>query len=71
MLIALGVTGEGRRCVLAVELANRESASSWRELLVGLKARGRCGVQRVVSDDHEGLRQAIAQVLPEALWQRC
>lgn len=71
VLIALGVNGEGRRCVLAVELAHRESAGSWRELLVGLKERGLCGVQLVVSDDHEGLRQAIAQVLPEALWQRC
>jgi putative transposase len=71
VLIALGVNGEGRRCVLAVELANRESTSSWRELLVRLKERGLRGVQLVVSDDHEGLRQAIAQVLPEALWQRC
>lgn len=29
------------------------------------------GVEFVVSDDHEGLKQAIAQTLPEAVWQRC
>jgi putative transposase len=69
--VAIGVNREGRRCVLAVELASRESLSSWRELLEGLKARGLRGVQFVVTDDHEGLRRAIEQLLPEAIWQRC
>ena len=40
-------------------------------VLVGLKERGLHGVQFVVSDDHEGLKRAIAEVLPEAVWQRC
>jgi putative transposase len=53
------------------ELANRESVSSWREFLVGLKQRGLRGVELVVSEHHEGLRQSIAQILPEAVWQRC
>jgi putative transposase len=57
--------------VLGVERANRESRSSWREFLVGLKERGLHGVEFVVSDDHEGLKRAIAEVLPEAVWQRC
>jgi len=57
--------------VLAVELANRESRSSWRELLLKLKARGLRGVEFVVSDDHEGLRQAVMELLPQATWQRC
>ena len=39
--------------------------------LVGLKQRGLHGVEFVVTDDHEGLRRAIAQLLPEAAWQRC
>jgi transposase-like protein len=69
--IAIGINWEGRRCVLAVELANRESGSSWKEFLVGLKQRGLRGVICVVSDDHAGLRKSIPEVLPEASWQRC
>jgi putative transposase len=65
------VDWEGRRQVLGVELANRESSSSWKEFLSRLKSRGLRGVKFVVSDDHPGLKSAIAQVLPEALWQRC
>jgi putative transposase len=71
VLVAIGINWDGRRCVLGVELANRESASSWREFLCGLKERGLRGVEFVVSDDHAGLRQAISQILPEAVWQRC
>ena len=69
--VALGIDWDGRRQVLAVEWANRESASSWRELLLGLKERGLHGVQLCVSDEHPGLKKAISQVLPEAMWQRC
>jgi len=69
--VAIGINWEGRRCVLAVELANRESASSWKEFLLGLKQRGLSGVFCVISDDHAGLRKAIPEVLPEASWQRC
>lgn len=69
--VAIGINWEGRRCVLAVEVANRESASSWKEFLLGLKQRGLCGVVCVISDDHAGLRKAIPEVLPEASWQRC
>lgn len=71
VLVAIGINWEGRRCVLGVEMANRESVSSWREFLVGLKKRGLRGVEFVASDDHEGLRQSIMQILPEAVWQRC
>lgn len=71
VLTAIGISWEGRRCILAVELAHRESRSSWKDFLVDLKQRGLSGVEFVVSDDHAGLRQAIAEVLPEAVWQRC
>jgi putative transposase len=71
VLVAVAVDGEGRRQVLAVELANRESRSSWRDFLSGLKKRGLAGVEFVVSDNHEGLKAAIREVLPEAAWQRC
>jgi transposase-like protein len=71
VLIAIGVDWEGRRNVLAVELANRESQSSWKEFCLHLKARGLNGVELIISDDHAGLRKAIAEVFAEAAWQRC
>ncbi len=71
VLIAIGINEEGRRQILAVELANRESESSWRDFLLGLKERGLRGVEFVVTDDHPGLKKAIWEVLPEAVWQRC
>jgi len=71
VLVAVAVDGEGRRQVLGVDLANRESRTSWRDFLRGLKERGLFGVEFVVSDDHEGLKQAIREILPGAHWQRC
>ena len=71
VLVAVAVDWEGRRQILAVELANRESRSSWRDFLLGLRKRGLTGVEFVVSDDHAGLKAAIREVLPEAVWQRC
>lgn len=71
VMIAIGVDWEGRRNVLAVELANRESQSSWKEFCLALKQRGLQGAELVISDDHAGLRKAIAEVFTEAVWQRC
>jgi putative transposase len=71
VLIAIGINHEGRRCVLAVELANRESRGSWKEFLIKLKDRGLRGIELVVSDDHAGLKMAIREVLADAAWQRC
>lgn len=69
--IAIGIDWEGRRQVLAIELANRESANSWKNFLCSLRQRGLHGVEFTVSDDHPGLRKAVAEILPESLWQRC
>jgi putative transposase len=69
--VAIGINWEGRRSVLAVELAERESTSSWKDFLLRLKERGLRGVVTVISDDHAGLRRSIPEVLPEAAWQRC
>jgi putative transposase len=71
VLIAIGINWEGQRQVLAVELANRESQTSWKDFLVRLKERGLSGVEFVVSDDHAGLKRAIGEVLMDAAWQRC
>jgi putative transposase len=71
VLIAVGIDWDGRRQILAVEMANRESRSAWKDFLVGLKARGLKGVELVVSDDHAGLVAAIGELIPEAAWQCC
>ena len=71
VMIAIGINWDGRRSVLAVELANRESTTSWREFVLSLKQRGLRGVEFVVSDHHSGLKKAIGELLPEAMWQRC
>ncbi|HET6520895.1 MAG TPA: IS256 family transposase [Geminicoccaceae bacterium] len=71
VLVAVGIDWDGRRQILAVELANRESRSSWKDFLLGLRERGLHGLEFVVADDHAGLRAAIREVLPEAAFQRC
>ena len=71
VLVAIGISGEGRRCILAVEMAQRESQTSWKDFLLALCKRGLRGVEFVVSDDHPGLKRAIMEMLPGAVWQRC
>ena len=71
VLVAIGINWEGRREVLGVELASRESVNSWREFVAGLRQRGLRGVELAITDDHAGLRAAVREVLPEAAWQRC
>lgn len=71
VLIAVGIDWDGRRQILAVEMANRESRTSWKDLLLSLRGRGLHGVEFVVADDHAGLRAAIREVLAEASFQRC
>jgi putative transposase len=71
VLIAVGIDWDGRRQILAVEMANRESRSSWKDFLIGLRRRGLNGVEFVVADDHAGLRASVREVLAEAAFQRC
>jgi putative transposase len=71
VLLAVGIDWDGRRQILAVELANRESRSSWKDFLLALRERGLHGLEYVVADDHAGLRAAIREVIPEAAFQRC
>jgi putative transposase len=54
VLIAIGIHEGGRREVRGVDLAPRESQSSWKDFLVRLKDRGLHGVEFVVSGDHAG-----------------
>jgi putative transposase len=71
VFIAIGINTDGYRQILGVELAGRESKTSWRDFLVALRDRGLHGVEFVVSDDHQGLRKSLMEMLPEAAWQRC
>ena len=70
-LIATGVNADGHREILGIDVASSEDGAGWLAFLRGLVARGLSGVQLVTSDCHQGLRDAIASVLPGAAWQRC
>lgn len=71
LLACVGVDEEGFREVLAVEVAGSEKAAAYASLLRGLSDRGLRGVRLVVSDDHEGIKAAVAGELPGVGWQRC
>jgi putative transposase len=71
VVIATGVAADGRREVLGFDVGDSEDGAFWTAFLRSLKARGLNGVQLVISDAHEGLKQAIGSVLIGASWQRC
>ena len=71
LLACVGVDEEGFREVLAVEVAGTEKGAAYASLLRGLIDRGLRGVRLVVSDDHEGIKAAVAGELPGVEWQRC
>jgi putative transposase len=71
VVIATGVNNEGRRESLGFDVIATEDGAGWTAFLRSLVARGLSGVALVVSDDHKGLKAAIAAVLPGASWQRC
>jgi transposase-like protein len=71
VVVAVGVTADGVREVLGVDIGPSEDGAFWVRFLRGLVARGLGGVRLVTSDAHEGLRQAIAAVFHGAAWQRC
>jgi putative transposase len=71
VLIVAGVRDDGRREILAVEVADTESEATYETLFRRLKGRGLQGVVLVTSDDHAGLRAAIARHFQGAGWQRC
>lgn len=71
VVTAIGVNADGHREVLGLDVITTETGAGWTAFLRGLVARGLSGVQLVVSDAHEGLKDAIASALPGASWQRC
>jgi putative transposase len=71
VVIATGVSADGRREVLGCAVGDSETEAFWTDFLRGLRERGLGGVQLVISDSHRGLTNAIAAVLQGAAWQRC
>ncbi|GHO60487.1 IS256 family transposase [Ktedonobacter robiniae] len=71
ILTALGVDLEGSREVLAFRASAEESKDGWCALLQGLRTRGMKEVDLLVTDGHEGLLAAIAELFPSTLRQRC
>lgn len=71
LLVAIGITPEGRRTVLGLSVSLSEAEVHWRDFLASLQARGLHGVQLVVSDDHAGLKAALAARMAGVKWQRC
>jgi putative transposase len=71
VVVATGVTGNGDREVLGVDVGDSEDEVFWTAFLRGLKDRGLTGVRLVISDAHAGLKASIPRVLAGAGWQRC
>ena len=70
-VVAVGVTGEGWRQVLGIDVGPSEDQAFWTQFLRSLVRRGLRDVALVISDAHEGLKVATARVLHGATWQRC
>jgi transposase-like protein len=72
MLVLIGATPEGRKELVGFQVGIRESAQSWRELLVDLKARGLAVAPEIaVGDGALGFWKALDEVWPTARPQRC
>ena len=71
VLVAVGVTPDGKRTVLGVSVSLSEAEVHWRDFLASLIARGLHGVELVTSDAHEGLGAARKACFAGVPWQRC
>ena len=70
-VIATAVNAERHRVIVGFDIVTTEDTAAWTAFLRSLVARGRSGVELVISDAHGGIKAAIAQVLADASWQRC
>jgi transposase-like protein len=71
LVVAIAVDDNGTRHILGFDVGMSESGAFWEEFLRSLVSRGLSGVRLVISDAHEGLKNAIAKILPGTSWQRC
>ena len=70
-LVVIGVNERGQKQFLAIEDGIRESTQSWREVLLGLKARGMNAPKLAVGDGAMGFWAAAEELFPETAHQRC
>lgn len=71
VLVAIGITADGKRSVLGASVSLSEAEVHWREFLHSLIERGLCGVESISSDAHEGLAAARKACFNGVPWQRC
>ena len=71
VLVAIGVDSDGYRRILGVSEGHKEDKAGWLGFLKELKKRGLAGVRLMISDACLGLVESIAEVFPDADWQRC
>ena len=71
VLIAIGVTPEGKREVLGCSVELSEAEAHWRSFMRSLQERGLHGIKLLISDAHEGMKAARKAVWPSVKWQRC
>jgi putative transposase len=70
-VIGVGVDETGERHLLGFDLGASEEKAFWLAFLRSLVKRGLKNVQLIISDAHEGLKEALSQVFTGASWQRC
>jgi putative transposase len=71
VVVATGITADGGREVLGLDVGDSEDEVFWRGFLVALKKRGLGGVRLVISDQHAGLVAALRRSFQGAGHQRC
>lgn len=71
VVVATAVNAEGHREILGADVITQEDGAGWLAFLRSLVSRGLSGVELVISDAHQGLKDAVAATFPGASWQRC
>lgn len=70
-MVALAIKSDGHREVIGFDVYDTEDDYSWKRFLEDLKNRGLPSPYVVISDAHKSIRKAIAEIYPDAAWQRC
>jgi transposase-like protein len=71
VVVATGITAQGSREVLGIDIGDSEDETFWARFLRSLRKRGLAGVRLVISDAHAGLKAAIRKCFAGSSWQRC
>lgn len=71
VLVAIGVNRDGYREILGSAEGMKEDHDSWKNFFVWLKERGLKGVRLIIGDKCLGMLESIAEVFPDACYQRC